>query len=183
MIAFRKPFWLLCIISIVCISCMGEADPRLQKLDALDAKLAKVDSLYQPVDADTARIRAYFNNAVKSLKFVQNNYTDTMPLDLAVFLSDYRADRKLLGWTAKTAHSCAVDMTYARKQIANLRTDIENNKLDDSKFEEYYATEAGSIEELLTLVTDLNGKWQKAISRYEERNPRVQELVNELGGF
>ena len=183
MIVVRNIALLLCIVSTLCISCTGESDPRVAKIDALDAKLAHVDSIYKVVEVNADKIEDYHANAVKSLKFIQKNYMDTMPLDEAIFLSDYRADRKLLGWVRTSAHKCAVELKYSQQQIANLRADLLNNKLSDTLFNKYYDTEQKSIKELVDLANDLGVKWEKAVSRYEERNPKVQELVNDLGGF
>ena len=165
-----------------CISCAQVNKEYVAKLDALDAQLDSVETMLVPVTTNLETLQAHHKTAKASLKFIQKNYRDTMPLDLGLFLSDYRSDRKLLGWSVDRYSKCLNEFNYSRLQIKQLRADVENNLVGEVEFKEYSTTEATNIETLADDTYELALKWEKAIERFEERNPKVQELVKELGG-
>lgn len=182
MIVAKNTWLLLCIVLLGCISCKEVNNKQVQALDALELQLDSVATMLEPVTTNFEKLDNYHNTAKASLKFIQKNYLDTMPLDLGVFLSDYRSDRKLLGWSVEHYTKCLNELNYSRLQVKQLRADVENNLVGDVEFQEYQATEATNIETLLDDTYELSLKWEKGIKRFEERNPKVQELVKELGG-
>lgn len=171
-------------VAAVCVlglsACQQGNPEHLAKLDELEQRLANVEAGLAEVNGK--QLDDLHEDAKSQLRFIQKQYTDTMPLDMMLFLSDYRSARKLLGQCSQNHVRMQTAAATARVQLKNLRTDVQNNLLEDSEFNTYLATETEAIEGLEKQLVDLTEKAPKAVERYEKFNPGVLDLVKELGG-
>jgi len=172
-------FILLAITAVVLAACspgynkeqMAKADSLLGHLDNVTTKLESMD---------TVIVDKYYRTANEALKFIQDNYTDTMEKEAGFLLSDYQVTRKSLRRLRETYIEEVDMLEYSRKQLSDLKTDIKNNLLTEEHFNEYFNAESEAVSRLIESIENMSSWHQSTIKKFEERNPKVQKIVEEL---
>lgn len=167
------------LLTAILHSCKGTKYAKeVAGLDSLQMVLAKADSALKSID--TVKTNTYYIELKNNLSYIQNNYKDTMERELAIFLSDYRSVKKPLEIFNSERNQLIKDLEYSQEQIKNLIHDLKNNSIEENKVMEYYTMETEAANNIITSVNVMVDMVNEQVLQFEQRNSRVQEVVNEL---
>ena len=71
------------------------------------------------------------------------------------------------------------DYNYSRKQLADLKNDVEKHTIKGNKFDEYYQSENTSISNLFNMVKSSLYKVKQSVERYKMFNPNITKLISD----
>jgi DNA repair exonuclease SbcCD ATPase subunit len=172
-------FFTAILASTLILSCASSVNELyIEKVNLLEKK---IDSLSLALaQIDTAKVASYYSSSVNSLKFIQETHPDTMSKEIAFFLSDFKANKKSLERLVETCREQSDELVFSKSQLEKLKTDIKNSLLYEEQFTQYLETEKAAIEKSTQTIANLNQWYQTSVKKYEEWNPKVQQLVEKL---
>ncbi len=161
-------------------SCKPRADYSKQ--------LATLDSLSKAFDAaekeftsiDSAKVREQLDSINKNLDFIQQNYKDTMPKDMAYMLSDYRDVKFPLEEYTRQKNAFYKELSFSRDQFRNLEHDLKNNLVEKEKAEEYFMQEKKAGEQLCRSLNALTSSVKEKSAKFEPMTAKAVEVINKL---
>lgn len=159
-------------------SCSSQNTRFLAEVEKLEAEISKCSDSLQL--ADTSLTGNLLRKSSENLKFIQDNFHDTMPKEIAIILSDYSASRKSLRMFQQSYSDAVQELNFSRNQLAALKTDIQNSLMDENQFADFYSSESKSVEKLNELVKNLVVWHQSAIRMNETKSPPVEKFISEL---
>lgn len=175
--SFTNWFFLF-FTGFLAISCGTPNTKFIAEVEKLEETLKRVEQELQVVD--TSKIGAYLRISNENLKFIQENFKDTMNKETAILISDYSASRKSLRMFNENYSDIMKELAYSKTQLYSMKTDIENNLMAEDKFTDYYSSESKSVEKLAELIQNLVQWYGSAIKMYEAKSPGVEEIVSQM---
>lgn len=173
------------LIGLIAISAMWATsckpsitEQRLQKIDSLIVIVDSCELALKKIEYN--KVVEYHNNAEAQLDFISKHYLDTIPAELGMFLSDYRADRKSLGRLKKSYDDQLNEINYSKEQLTDLRGVVEQKKLTDEEYTEFFSMENESVFMLKKMVENMKYWYATSKEHYEKANPRVESIVDSL---
>ncbi len=160
------------------ISCSDSNSKFISEVDKLGSTLLLAEQSIKVVD--TGKIRQFLIKSNENLRFIQENYSDTMARETALLISDYSASRKSLRMFLENFSDVGREINYSKNQLFALKTDLENNLMEEGKFTDYFASESKSVEKLDDLSKNLLHWYETAIKMYEEKSPAVEKIIKEM---
>lgn len=158
------------------IACTSQQDK--ENIAKVEALIQETQTYIDQLEAtDSAKITDHYGKLMHHLEYLSVNLTDTIPIPLIAKLSDYRAHRKTYQFYGKEYHPTLSDAKLEVKQLKALIQDIENNIVDEEKFEKYYQLEAsnvGAIAENTQKITESIGKSEEV---YAKISPTADSLM------
>lgn len=172
-------FGFFAVLAIAATSCKPSVtEQRLQKIDSLIVVIDSCAGALEKIEYN--KVVEYHNNAESQLDFIAKHYLDTMSAELSIFLSDYRADRKSLGRLKKSYDDQLNEIEYSKKQLNDLRSVVEQKKLTDEEYAEFYGMENESVFMAKKMVENMKYWYATSKDHYEKANPRVTAIVDSL---
>lgn len=169
--------WVSFFISLLLFSC-GAPDSRfISQVESLEKTIFASEQSLQGID--TSKIGNYFRISNENLKFIQENM-DTMDKQTAILVADYSASRKSLRMFLENYSDVSKELGYSKKQLNDLKTDIEKNLVAEDKFTDYYSAESKSVDKLSELVENLVQWYSSALKMYEAKSPAVERLILQM---
>ena len=160
-------------------SCNKPANPKaIASLDSLKILVDKAGEELEKMDARKAD--SCYKNIQRQLKFIQQNYRDTMTKAVAMFLSDYHAIKEPLEMLSRNYTELKRQVTYTSNQLKNLSHDLQHNLVEKEKITTYIETEMKEAERLIETANSLIDEAEEQFPKYDKLQPRVQHLVDSL---
>lgn len=170
----------LIFLIVLCFHSCGEKKEShaILRVDSVVFVLNELET--NLLQLDTAKIHRYYTESNLNLVTIQKNYKDTMNRELATFLADYQSTKKSLMRLTEVFHDQLYEINYSKTQLKNLRIDLEKNLVSDLQFQEYFATELQALKTMSETTSNMVSWYENAIKSFEERNPRVEEIVKDV---
>jgi len=70
-------------------------------------------------------------------------------------------------------------LDYSITQIKALIQEYEEEKIDSTKFDEYYQTEVGIAHQLMTNIDFSVSSMQESAARFDSLNPKIEDYIIE----
>ncbi len=164
--------------SISLFSCGTRNAQFVSQVEELEETIQKAQQSI--VTIDTSKIGNALRISTGNLKFIQENFKDTMDKETAFLMSDYSASRKSLKRLLENYSDVIRELSYSQSQLANLKLDVENNVMEEQKFNDYYSSESKSVEKLDEYAKNIVEWYASALRMYEEKNSAVEKIVGQL---
>lgn len=159
-------------------SCGTRNAQLISEVEKLEEQLKKAQQSIASID--TSKIGNYLQISTENLKYIQENYKDTLNKENAFLLSDYSSARKSLKRFSEQYSDVIRELSYTQAQLSALKADVENNIVDEQKFSDYFNAESKSVEKLAELTNNLNNWYASALRVYEEKNPSIEKFISQL---
>ena len=168
---------IIIIASLIIVGCNPNKD-KIGKVRSLHNVLDNTVELLDEVDTNTA----YTANSQlqEELLFVQKTYQDTMDKETAMLLGDFYSMRKVLSYHQNNYEKYIEEIAYSRSQLDDLIADLENNKVPEDKFNQYYQSELDAILDLNTRIQHATNNAVSALDKYEKQHAKLQEIIDQL---
>lgn len=170
--------WLFSISTALLIVSCSSNDRFLADVEKLEETLTKAEESLKAVD--TSKTGEYFRISNEKLKFIQENFKDTMDRETTLIIADYAASRKSLRMFMENYSDVTKELDYSRSQLAALKADIQKGLMPEDKFTDYYSSESKSVEKLDELVQNLVQWYDSALKMYEAKSPPVEKIISSL---
>ena len=180
----KKSFQLFVIMaSVVSLailsSCNTPKHPKeMASLDSLKVALDKAGEVLLKMDGKKAD--SCYHTIQRQLKFIQQNYRDTMTKEVALFLSDYHAIKEPLEMLGKNYDELKKQVVYTVNQLKNLSHDLQHNLVEEDKVKTYVETEEKEAKQLASTIESMVDEAEEQLPKFEKMQPRVQRMVDSL---
>jgi hypothetical protein len=153
-------------------------EKQIAQVDEAIKILSSADSLFQTIDIK--KVMPYADTVNFDVKFVQQEFIDTMSLLVATQVDAYHRLVRSIGKFGAAYNAQKTDLEYSKNQLQNLKSDLTNNVIDSTGFELYFPAEEQSINRLVENNMNLVA-WQKNIEDgfIRKRQP-VDSLINAI---
>lgn len=162
--------------SVLLSACGGNqfAD-KIKTLDSLSIEVERlIDSIQM---TDTASYKNAHHSIEKNLKLIRNKLKDTVTMEEARILSDYKMIRKSLGNYTDKIKAIHQELLYTQKQLNNLSKDLSLGYIEASKAEEYYSIEVTSTQAVLEDGWATLNNSPVYLKMYEDLHPKVLDFI------
>lgn len=141
-----------------------EFSEELKHVEILEHELDSLENVYSSIDGELARDRAQLIN--NNLTYVQRHWRDSMDVETAAIMSQYRMMRKPMNIFFAEYQRAGEEIKLSHEQLSNLRSDLKNGLMDKEKAiksledeTEAMAVLHASILKMYTFQTEVEGKF------------------------
>lgn len=169
------------IAVIVLLSLWGCRPDFSAEKNAANSLLNVLSNVERSVgEVDARLIKQYINNVGEKCRKLQQQTTDTLTLEDAQMLVDFCALDQHLQSCLHRKELIDAEVVRTRTQLFNLRTDLEEGRLDKDSVNNYIEQEFLFVESLdeatEQIIAELNG----CFSTYAELNEEIDRLLISL---
>lgn len=179
---------LLLLVTVLIISCNTRKD-RSEDIQLIDQKMVEVNEAEEVFkNTDIATTKAHFKAIMDDIKFVQKNYTDTMPKDEAMFLTSYKNVAKLVKNLEEKEKKISLEIIRTRAQLANLKTaiiskateDKSGQSIDDNYIDKAIKEEVLYVKQVVDQITYLKDNCDIVMDKYPKMKPQADKIITTL---
>ncbi len=172
-------FTISVIVLLLTTSCKHKdtTQYKLAQIDSLTLILDKTELMLTELNDDS--IKAMMNDThlmhdvlssvgkakLKALELSDNNQLDSIDKQFKEYVEIH----------SKTLE----EFKYSRKQLTDLKYDLEQHIVNEKKFDEYYQTENTSVNNLFNIVSSSLDKVKQNIEKYKLINPEIKKIMFE----
>lgn len=168
----------LCFSLCFMFSCKPSVNS--EQVVKIDAQIDEVEKTLEEFRAvDTASLLRNYRNLIDNVRYIQKNYTDTISLKTAQFLSRYYRMRKLIEDYGDYA-SIEEEIEISIEQLEDLKYDYVNNVLSETKFNDYFTIEINNYFKLQERVQNMINNSEEFNKKFTEYNPKVDSIVKRI---
>jgi len=162
---------------IVFTACKNEMSKEIGEVDGLITMVNEIEKTVLSVD--TAKAFQAKRQISNDLQLIEN-LGDTLDKESAFILDDYYSGKKRLYRFYNNYKDFIVQIDYSKKQLDNLKQDLNNGIVTKENFKEYYMLEHASLMDLNSKVNKSVGGIEEAIQKMELKRPDILNLFEEL---
>lgn len=161
-------------------SCTGGANKEhLAEVAKLAVMLDSMESKMHTMD--TAKAGNITRIVYGNIKFIHEHKKDTMDKETAMFIADYSAIRKSYDRFISSYRDHYNELVRSKAQINFLQSDLKNNLVREEEFRQYLSSESMAVNKLHESIGNLQQWYETTMRTFEERNPKIEEMVKEMG--
>lgn len=158
-----------------------ESNVHSVKIQRIDSLLTMLDTSIQKLEQlDSKKISVAKKEAEEHLHFIQKNYPDSMGMNLAGRLGDYKINRKLLKTLLENGDGLKGEMEYSVKQLEDLRHDLKADRIDSTQAAEYLRDEWEAASTLMQRYNLIANRYQSGLKKHEELKVIADSIIKEL---
>ncbi|MCB0795326.1 MAG: hypothetical protein KDB88_11370 [Flavobacteriales bacterium] len=159
-------------------ACRESADPAM--MAELDGMILRVDSLTDRLNMiDTERCDRMDSAFRHQRDGIEALLVDTITKDTAMIIGNYyRAMNKSLGRVRKQWNEVHEELKKSRKQIEDLRHDLDRRLLPDGPKNTYFQQELLILDELDRNVNVLERSYATAVREWDDKAEQVERILS-----
>lgn len=176
----RSLFFAVLVFTVGSLSSCGSG-VHADKVERVDSLLTVLKSNRKKLDeVDASPLLKAKKKAEEQLRFIQQNFPDTMNAELAGKMSDYKINRKLIKTIIDRSEGLGKEMDYTIGQLEDLKTDLKNEVHSEEDAEKYFQEEQNAAAKLIRDFNFLEEKYPVALEEHQKYKPVADSVVNEL---
>ncbi len=152
-------------------SAILQLDSLLVKLDTAQKNIALVDSI---------KLNIYKVSVDSSVFFFQQNIQDTISKEQAIVISKYSSLQKPFDNMHQAYYSLLREIPTSRKQIENLKHDLQERLVDNEKIEKFVLNEKQVVENIASVSSELIKALPEKGMQFEELNSAVKAMADSI---
>ncbi|MBD79145.1 MAG: hypothetical protein CL840_09515 [Crocinitomicaceae bacterium] len=154
------------------------SNPNEESIKIVDSLLVKVKQADEELSSVNINgITSYVDTITFDVKFIQQEYKDTMTLDLATKVDVYHRLVKSIYKFEKNYNAQKDDIAYSKKQLLNLKSDLNSGVMDSGLLAMYLPAETEAVNRLLESNSSLKIWFENIESGYSSRRPSIDSLI------
>lgn len=171
---FNKAILSLGIVGLLS-SCLTETDKaNIEKVDLLIADTQEQVVSLEATDYES--IVVHHDTLFSNLRLLSMHLEDTVDRNLLIILSEYRSLRKVYA-KYKSNYQELMSATQTEiTQLESLKKDIENDVVNEDKFDKYYQLEQNNVNSIIENVGQMTTKINRAEELYKTYSISVDSL-------
>ena len=154
---------------------------RMNTTDSLQTVVNELNAVFDSVDYD--RHFANRKNMMEDISRIEGHFkaqNDTMPRDLAMSLSDYRLVWKGYKRMEGEYQGVEKELQYTDQQLKTLKTDLENNAVNEPQAERFLQEEKEAVSRLEINTRAFSKKMKRTEQKYQDQKPVMSQLADSL---
>jgi hypothetical protein len=171
-------FFLIVFISTAFFSCLRE-NPYAEKIKTLD-------SLYQVLDVTQTKLelvdhdysKKTFEEIIRNVDFVKNEYKDTMSLDENKMFAAYRTLRKPYQKIMHYKTPFLEELAYTKSQLKHLIKDLNKQNFSPENVNEFYTVEYDAAKGIAERSEEMIKKFETAETEFKQLHPSILEFID-----
>ncbi len=173
----KKHVLILFTLLLGFVACKNAYEKEIGEVEGL---ITMVDELEKAVlSVDTSKAFAAKRKMAMDIKAI-DNLNDTLDRETAFRLDELFKDKKVI-FRFNTNYTSILDqIEYTKKQLADLKQDLNNGLITKEEFDTYYAIEHSSIMDLNTQINKSVAGVEEAVQAYELFKGDIDKLINDL---
>lgn len=150
---------------------------ELSQIDSLKTVIKKTESLL--LEIDTTVINEKYEKYKYNIAYLRENYTEKENDINWSTLGQYGLIKKPLKDFVLNKNHYFKEITYSEKQLDNLRIDIQNGAIQESKIKENIQSEMDAANFLEQNVKNTVGAAKTELNRFDSLNPKIEKIIEE----
>ena len=155
-------------------SCTGAFDKEIGEVESLNKIVLEAEK--SVLSLDTGEIFAVKRQLALDIKAMES-ITDTLSREEIFAMTGYMEGKKRLYNFVNNYNNYLEEIEFAKNQLDNLKTDLENSKITKQEFTEYYVLEQSEVMKLTTKVNGTVGGLEETVKRMKLERERVMTLL------
>ncbi len=154
---------------------------EIKTIDSLLTRIDSAENLYSKID--TSGLYEEGRTFKMKFNFVKNAYEqseDTLNHDMAILISEYRDLRKPYAQFKDMYVANAKELEFSKKQLFDLRHDLEYNLLDTNFVRRMVNSERDATESLVNETKNLFSGRKSIIDENNRLEPKIDSLITVL---
>lgn len=151
-------------------------------------EIKTIDSLYTVIDtieknlnsADTIKVKDVFEEYMKNIGQIRDCFNDKKDDTTWKAITSYGIIRKPLRNFLNDYSALYEEIRYSRKQLDNLKADIEGENIQKDTILEYTKNEVAAVNSLKQIVNITVNGVQTNLKLFDSLNPKVIQLIAKL---
>lgn len=174
-------FFFVALLGICFFSSCSNSTKYAAEIKQLDSVLASVDSaLIKFNSIDTTAMAEQLKEIKQDLKTCEENIKDTLTIEIAALLSEYRSSAKPFKTILERHAAYKNDLSKSKQQLEHLIHDLKIDKVDASKAASYIQDELIAASKAIS-ASDISTNLSKLYSeKFELNKPKVKAFIDSL---
>lgn len=169
-----KYYILLLLTPLMLFACENAYQKEIGEVESLESIVNETEKMLFSID--TSVVYKTKRQVGEDLAQLQS-FGDTLDRETAFKLGDYFAGKKQLNRFTDNYQIFVQQIEFSKKQLVDLKQDLNNGLITKEKFHEYYMAEQSSVMDLNGRVNKSVGGLDKVIERLNaERDDIIQVL-------
>ncbi len=168
---------LIVIFSSLLVACGNQYQKEIAEVDGLLTMVNEIEKTVLSVD--TSKAFETQRQIIKDLKYIES-LNDTLDKETAFLLGDFYSDKKKIDRFYSNYHVIINQIDISKKQLNNLKQDLNNGLVSSEKFKDYYSAEHASIMDIDMKVNKSVRGIDEAIQKLEINRPELDKLLADI---
>ena len=147
---------------------MKQADSLISMIDTAEKKILSVD---------TFRIKNILDSAEHKVMLLKKFAPDSLDKENTILLSDYLHIFQALQRFASERQNIFSQISFSRKQLADMKQDLFENKMNKEEFAANFTEEKKAVNELCSYVNLTASKTNRFLSHYDFMQAKVDLFI------
>ncbi len=170
-------FVLTCVALIACSS--NKSAKHLEAIKSMNSSLDSIEKVMLENEIDTIAALRVATNGVE-LRIKNNYYSDTIDMALGKKMDAYKVMRRNLGPLSRSYSTVKKGIKEERLTLNNLKTDIQNQNGDRTKYQEYIDFEKGKVDQLRKILTEYVKEKTKTMETFHRLHKELYDFSIEV---
>lgn len=150
---------------------------ELAEIERLQVQTDSIDAVFKTLDVEDATLKGVqIKEDLEALIMYVRNYPEAMTTETGTLLDDLKAAGKTYGSIEKNHGKLREELFNTKKQLKNLRKDLNDNLLAPEMAMEYLSSEKKAVKLLIKNIGQLKQNAKIGVVKYD----RQLELINDL---
>ena len=149
----------------------------MSEIEGLQIQTDSIDSIFKTLDLEDATLKCIqIKEDGDALKMYVRNYPEAMSTEIGTLIEDLRAAGKTYGSIEKNHARLREELFNTKKQLKNLKKDLNANLLDPKAAMEFLVSEKKAVKLLIKNIGVLKQNSKIGVVKYD----RQLELINDI---
>lgn len=150
---------------------------EIKQVAALQSQLDSLNDVFRTLDLEDAVLKGIqIKEDAEELKMYIRNYPEAMTTEIGTLIDDLKAAGKTYGTIEKGHSQLREDLFTSKKQLKNLKADLQKNILVREKVQDYMISEKKSMKVLVKNVGQMKLNSNIGVVKYDNQ----LELINDI---
>ena len=161
------------------VSCKNNiVKSELFAIDSLQGIVINCKKILSEINTDSLTIIK--DSIFNGLDYIKTNYNDSLTHETARLLTDYNKIYKTITIFTENSAYYKQELAYSKKQLENLKNDIDKGFATEKKFNEFFAEEYRAVINLEKPIIFSNNAIKTLQGQFILINPKIQDIISEL---
>ena len=172
-----KLFNIFILLCLFISSCYSLYDDEINEVISLQTKLEALNQSFYNVEKDKVnKAKKEYDKNIKQIK--KYYFTDTVDVDFVQLMNTYKGIKKLTKSFAKDYNNISSNLITMKKQLENLKHDLEKNVFSIDSIGFFIEVEQNNINKLNENVSSFVIKCDDVIKIDDSLSSKVRSLIN-----
>lgn len=159
-------------------SCGSKYPKEIVSVDSLQALLNITQTELKAIDK--AEINNKYSEIKENIAFIQQNYNDTLTLEMAEFLGDYSLVLKAFESVKEEYAGLEKELEFSSKQLNSLKHDLQYNIMNNDSVKIYCMREDQAVKRNAKSVQAMQTALKRNIELCDKLTPQIRRLIESI---